>query len=156
MHLPLRWPAFGLSIISFGFKKRKKRRKEMTKTSGLVKRWRESFRAVSAQSRSAVNGSQTTSEKWTWWSICSIVAPSSSPPPPPTPSLMYQWMAWQRAESPDTRTDRQTDTHTRVEGAGMGEAGTTQFRECSKVYAPFSNWWRSCISLTDFLPFYRF
>lgn len=60
MHLPLRWMAFGLSIISFGFLKKEK---EMTKTSGSVKRWRESFRAVSAQRRSAVNGSQTTSEK---------------------------------------------------------------------------------------------
>lgn len=59
MHLPLRGTAFSLSIIFFGFKKEKER----TKTSGLVKRWRESFRAVSAQSHSAVNGSQTTSEK---------------------------------------------------------------------------------------------
>lgn len=37
--------------------------KEMTKTSGLVKRWRESFSAVSAQRRSAVNGSQTSSQE---------------------------------------------------------------------------------------------
>lgn len=48
----------------------------MTKTSGSVKRWRESFRAVSAQRRSAVNGSQTTSEEWSW---CSAVAPSCPP-----------------------------------------------------------------------------
>jgi len=40
-----------------------KKEKGMTKTSGSVKRWRESFNAVSVRSRSAVNGSQTTSEK---------------------------------------------------------------------------------------------
>lgn len=80
MHLPWRWRVFSWSIISFGFFFYKK--KELTKTSGLVKRQRKSFWAVSAHSHSAVNGLLTTSEKWTW---CSIV---NCPPLPPSPPLL--------------------------------------------------------------------
>lgn len=111
----------------------------MTKTSGLVKRWRESFRAVSAQRRSAVNGSQTRSEEWSW---CSVVAP-----PCPPPALMWLWMGWHCLESP-----AHAHTQNLAQAAGLGscQPGRTQFKECFKVYTPLSNWWRSCISLPAF------
>lgn len=106
MHLPLRWMVLSLSIISSGFFFFFKE-KEMTKTSGLVKRWRESFRAVSAQSRSAVNGSQTTGKEWSW---CSVVAPSC-PPCSTNVALNGLALVWE---------PQHTHTHSLAQAAGLG------------------------------------
>lgn len=135
MHLPRRWKAHSWSIISL-------KRKRWQKQVGWVKRQRKSFWAVSARSHSAVNGLRTTSEKWTWCSIVNC--------PPPTANVPNEWPATCLGER-ERRQDYQAPKK-----EPKREAAMTQFKEYFKVYTPLSNWWRSCASLTDFLPFYRF